>query len=193
MQPRLRLQFKIHEVTSFNQLQQLAIQAEEVYLSAQSFRPPPLPERSFNADLAYHPPKTSHSRPHASAAAAFEFHEDDELRTIELDEIVMSSIVNPPSQHKSTPSFDRVKNPIQLPKPRIESTPRVEPARAAISENDEGDERICWNCDQTGHNWKRCPGERKVFCFRCGEKEVTRPNCPHCSTNRLGNPTSGRR
>lgn len=37
----------------------------------------------------------------------------------------------------------------------------------------------CWNCDQVGHSFYDCPSkERKLFCYRCGEKNVTTPQCP---------------
>lgn len=36
----------------------------------------------------------------------------------------------------------------------------------------------CWNCDQQGHSFYDCPSDkRNLFCFRCGEKGVTTPQC----------------
>lgn len=42
----------------------------------------------------------------------------------------------------------------------------------------------CWNCDQIGHSFYDCPSEkRNLFCFRCGEKNVTTPQCKNHSKN----------
>lgn len=44
----------------------------------------------------------------------------------------------------------------------------------------------CWNCDQIGHSYYDCPSDkRNVFCFRCGEKNVTTPNCKKHTKNSL--------
>lgn len=43
---------------------------------------------------------------------------------------------------------------------------------------------ICWNCDDIGHNFQDCPSySRRVFCYSCGYKDVTKPNCPRCRSN----------
>jgi hypothetical protein len=42
----------------------------------------------------------------------------------------------------------------------------------------------CWNCDQTGHFFSFCRVKpRKLFCFVCGSKGVTKERCPNCSKN----------
>lgn len=36
----------------------------------------------------------------------------------------------------------------------------------------------CWNCGEIGHSFHDCQSEkRSLFCFRCGEKNVTSPQC----------------
>lgn len=46
----------------------------------------------------------------------------------------------------------------------------------------------CWNCDQIGHSFYDCPVEkRNLFCFRCGEKNITTPQCKKHSKNRNTN------
>lgn len=46
----------------------------------------------------------------------------------------------------------------------------------------------CWNCDQIGHSFYDCPlEERKLFCFRCGEKNVTTPRCKNHAKNKSAN------
>lgn len=39
---------------------------------------------------------------------------------------------------------------------------------------------ICWNCDNSGHSYKDCVKERKIFCYGCGAKDAYKPNCPKC-------------
>lgn len=43
-----------------------------------------------------------------------------------------------------------------------------------------GETVICWNCDGTGHVYKDCTDERRIFCYGCGKKNVYRPNCSKC-------------
>lgn len=39
---------------------------------------------------------------------------------------------------------------------------------------------MCWNCLILGHSYIYCPEEaRNVFCYKCGFKGVTTPNCPN--------------
>lgn len=52
--------------------------------------------------------------------------------------------------------------------------PRPRPRKARIAK------WICWNCDETGHGYMTCAKERRLFCYKCGEKEVTCLNCPKC-------------
>lgn len=38
----------------------------------------------------------------------------------------------------------------------------------------------CWNCDEIGHSYYDCPSEtRNLFCYRCGEKNITTLQCKH--------------
>lgn len=44
---------------------------------------------------------------------------------------------------------------------------------------------VCFNCEEKGHGFRDCPSEKRfLFCYRCGEKNVTSPNCPVCQENR---------
>lgn len=39
----------------------------------------------------------------------------------------------------------------------------------------------CWKCDKVGHRHSDCDSEAKrVFCYKCGMKDVTVRNCPRC-------------
>lgn len=39
----------------------------------------------------------------------------------------------------------------------------------------------CWNCDKTGHRFDDCLGERRVFCYGCGAKNIYKPRCNKCN------------
>lgn len=45
---------------------------------------------------------------------------------------------------------------------------------------------ICWNCNQSGHRFKKCEKPRQVFCFKCGNANFTSKNCPKCQKNGKG-------
>lgn len=37
---------------------------------------------------------------------------------------------------------------------------------------------VCWNCNETGHNFSKCRKRREQkFCFRCGKRDVTKYTC----------------
>lgn len=39
---------------------------------------------------------------------------------------------------------------------------------------------MCWNFLNLGHSYIYCPSEvRNIFCYKCGYKSVTTPNCPN--------------
>lgn len=44
--------------------------------------------------------------------------------------------------------------------------------------------KICWNCDDSGHNWIDCDKERTKFCYRCGLKNFITRNCTQCANRR---------
>lgn len=41
---------------------------------------------------------------------------------------------------------------------------------------------LCWNCGGTGHKFRKCKQQKKIFCFRCGKDNVISSKCP-CSKN----------
>lgn len=43
--------------------------------------------------------------------------------------------------------------------------------------------RSCWNCGNTGHNFRVCTSYRRKFCFKCGYKNVVIKDCPKCKGN----------
>lgn len=162
MQPRLRLVIRLHEIGNFAQLQRSAVQAEEVYLSAQSFYPPPLPERSFNSELAYHPPKSSRSRlrPQASATAVSDFPDSDTTAFVPSKGNVVVSKSRPLNLTNSS----NTRNQTRVSSfPKVTKITRTEPARAVTPEVNDENSPVCWNCDKPGHYPDQCPGERLDF------------------------------
>lgn len=41
----------------------------------------------------------------------------------------------------------------------------------------------CWNCLQPNHTYSTCRVKRKIFCYKCGHRDVKVSNCPVCSKN----------
>lgn len=41
---------------------------------------------------------------------------------------------------------------------------------------------ICWNCEKTGHRFRKCTKPRRIFCFRCGQLNVTSNSCAKCTS-----------
>lgn len=41
---------------------------------------------------------------------------------------------------------------------------------------------LCWNCQKTGHRFRKCTEPRRIFCFRCGHANVIANSCPDCKS-----------
>lgn len=42
---------------------------------------------------------------------------------------------------------------------------------------------VCWNCGFPNHLYDNCMLKRKIFCFKCGRKDVKVNSCPNCLKN----------
>lgn len=42
---------------------------------------------------------------------------------------------------------------------------------------------MCWNCNESGHRFRKCNKPKRVFCFKCGKDKVTTNSCPNCTKN----------
>lgn len=40
---------------------------------------------------------------------------------------------------------------------------------------------LCWNCSRTGHIFTKCRSPKSIFCYGCGAKNTTKPNCSSCN------------
>lgn len=57
------------------------------------------------------------------------------------------------------------------------STANTTPKPECSNEDDEIIVR-CWNCKNTGHFAKACEQPRRVYCYACGEPNVSKTTCP---------------
>lgn len=70
--------------------------------------------------------------------------------------------------------------------------PQVVTTIAEVQQSNRTNRLKCWNCDSDGHGYMMCDKERRVFCYRCGKKDVVLPNCEKCNpgnSNARGNST----
>jgi Retrotransposon gag protein len=64
-------------------------------------------------------------------------------------------------------------NPLRVSEP----TPATQPSGGRGPSN-----VVCWNCEGVGHTFRACTANReRIFCFGCGQKDVTTVNCNKCS------------
>lgn len=70
--------------------------------------------------------------------------------------------------------------------------PVSNPVHTQVNSQRQNDEvnPVCFNCDETGHLFRRCPLPLKVFCFICGFKGATVMTCPRCRQNHLNEKTA---
>lgn len=57
------------------------------------------------------------------------------------------------------------------------------------SNDEEQDKEVnliqCWNCKKGGHMAKFCQQPRKIYCYACGEPNVTTKSCPKQQEHQL--------
>ncbi|XP_062716852.1 trichohyalin-like [Aedes albopictus] len=51
-----------------------------------------------------------------------------------------------------------------------------QPAQQTLRETSQ---MLCWNCGKTGHMWRYCREEKRIFCYVCGTPGKTSVNCPN--------------
>lgn len=153
MLPRLQLCIRRHEFFDFNMLEELATRIERTYMAQQNFRPPIAPELSLFPDLAYHPPK---SKP--------------------KNVVTVGAAVATPSGRGKKEKGKKNRD-----------TDHVTEANVVTGGNRTSDsptdQVTCWNCQKRGHIARNCTETRKLYCYRCGRKEVTVKTCPTCAEN----------
>lgn len=95
---------------------------------------------------------------------------------------------------KSSLQFNPQSKPMQQPIPSGTSPNSPEQLPHVQSNNSTQAARplICWNCDQPNHTFFWCPAaERRIFCFKCGEKNSITPSCQRCAYLASGNAMRG--
>lgn len=81
-----------------------------------------------------------------------------------------------PQANRNRPSFRPFNPPGE---PRQEPGNQASTSRQQVVTNSTA---ICWNCRQTGHNWRVCKESKSIFCYGCGELGRTIRSCPKCAT-----------
>lgn len=184
--PYLQLSINAYEVYTLDELETVAVQRERVKTTVKLFRPPPTPENSIYADLAYRNPRSRKPRPQANMAD--ETDETDDGPTFD-DALAAQTITKNRHSNKNKARDDSKKdakvekqasNNKQTSAPNTQTTPQ--------EKQDETSEQpnlvFCWNCrKEAGHFWEQCTAPKTVFCYKCGHQNVTRPKCPICSGN----------
>lgn len=56
-------------------------------------------------------------------------------------------------------------------------------ATEVVPSSDVRKEPICWNCNGTGHRFRKCDKPKRIFCFKCGKDNVTSNSCLICKKN----------
>lgn len=97
----------------------------------------------------------------------------------------LSAKYRPPSattSHVLEPDLGCPSQSRKHPRQEVQAIASVEKTDMNVSSG--SSQFVCWNCDQTGHSFSLCKVQpRKLFCFICGEKGVTKAKCPKCSKN----------
>jgi Retrotransposon gag protein len=83
-----------------------------------------------------------------------------------------------PSQSPPIASNAALNVSAQTFKPQIQS-----PETLRVKPMNQNSQMICWNCDGHNHHQRYCTAPRRVFCFKCGKKDVYSNECPTCSGN----------
>lgn len=88
-------------------------------------------------------------------------------------------------------SVDTVLNNYSLPKGKQHCSESSKHGRAHLDVVNKGhsrtsDSRKCWNCNSTGHVHMHCkkPKNGKIFCYKCGNPNVRKQDCPKCKQSK---------
>lgn len=93
------------------------------------------------------------------------------------DQSASSSESEEPVARESTGEVTRGRQPRDEDEDSSRPTQPVRPAGPGTRTRNEE----CWNCRSTEHLLRDCPRTRhRIFCFRCGQRDVTVKCCPSC-------------
>ena len=197
--PRLQLAIPRGGAVNLTHLKQLAVSAEKTYRVAKAYKPPPTPERSLLPSLAYREPRGRNMDRRRENIAFMDERDvsEDGDRAGPMDRFFLSQKRDTRSSRKPSMGVPTQGPGSTDPDPRRADPqrttgPSIKPLLSTLSTSVQSEGPpgplafLCWNCKKEGHRHSECPEPRRIFCFRCGKLEVTRPNCPRCSGNGIG-------
>lgn len=93
-------------------------------------------------------------------------------RQLEARRVSVESYVPPPNRNKT------MESDLAYVEAKLDVASVSDERRPNVSSN-----RVCWNCNQSGHLATACQRPKKRYCYRCGKTDVTVATCPKCSGN----------
>ena len=158
----------------------LLYNAQKSYRVAKRYKAPPVPERSLLPDLAYKDPNYQRSErrpniPRERLAFMEDVESPDFEENVDLAYLSLEKKSNGRTDSRTRPGS----NPERRPRDPKTPTPRPE----IPPENHTPRVFRCWNCDEPGHGFTSCTAPRNKFCFACGQRDVTKAECPRWSGN----------
>lgn len=173
LQPYFQYHLSLHNPTGLQELKNLCLIIENAKLRAQKFRePPPCTSNTLAPDLAHRRP-ISNYRQRTQVNELSQNHQN--FYEIE-DTLTTHPIVSFPSNLPNINFSREIEQPLS-------QAPALPPN---IIESDNSQlcslkSMKCRNCNVIGHAYTRCNKPRVIFCYGCGNKNVTKPNCNKCN------------
>lgn len=168
MLPKLQMQVRLEELTSFDRLENVAMRVERLLSSSSFYQAPPPPDKSLISSLAYQGSsyvrkrKPEVTRAHLATAESSDSESDIEEAELMAAIKVISKKIRKDrrgkNEHKREGTSER-------------------------SKNKDKPEMTCWNCGSDQHLRPSCDQPLKIVCWGCGKTGVKKPDCPKCSKN----------
>lgn len=174
LKPEIRIMLRRSDVWDFTSLERLAREKEVILLESGHFRLPPAKDGCPIPEAGYQPKKVKERRQPQACAV--------DTQAGSAWEEKLAAMINKTLEEK----LKELKP--ELKPDRDTRGPVNTQVRLPVRRVDDPDRRMdrsvkCWNCDKSGHLWGNCRAPRKIFCYKCGQKEVIKRNCPRCSEN----------
>lgn len=175
--PKFKLATAQSRMNTMDELETVMARVEGSYRSADSYRAPPPPERSLFPRLAYRGPSTAPKLSRVSFGVLDAPYERERRQA--------SASPSRPEGGRSTPRANQraaSPHPSRTPTRAPPRSPGASPARSPAENRPRG-ETTCWNCDAKGHWARGCCQPKRIYCYRCGKKDVTARDEHECVGN----------